>query len=345
MLVAEYDGVKIYDSDVADIINYQLIQNTDETTTEQELQNIMATAVQTYVKYQLMEIDLAEKGYKIDEAAYKQAVKDSKKQLDDVYGYKEWCEMYRVSKDFLAEDIRRYYIADLYYGYAKSSVEVTEIEAKDYYTINALEKYTAPAGYNWTSVLIPVKNYVDAAEMSAAKAEAQAYIAKLQNNEIKFEDVQKEVSDKYTSEKGYASAIFSGEDFTSMSDMVDLSDETMANLLAQLDEVYANRDLNAAADTEEYSNYMLYVSNVFKANVYYALQRMEAGEIWGEAFESPAGYYIVRLDSISMTNDFVPFEDVKDEIVTILISQKLEEGLVKYFSDLEVKYGAIYYVA
>ena len=345
-VVAEYDGNLVYESDVQDIINYNLMVGVTENTTEQDLHEIMVNAVETYVKYKVMEIDLAEKGYEINEKDLKETLEESKQQLEKAFGYKKWCEMYRVSKDILEEDIRRYYLADVYYEYAKTYVEVTEEEAKDYYAKHALTEYADPAGYTWTSLLCPVKNFADASEMAAAIAEAEAYIEKLQNKEITFDEVKKELANKYTLDKGYTSMQFSGEDFTSMNDMVTISDEkALEDLIAQLNNVYENRDLNADPDSEAYSNYMHYVSNVFKANTFYALQHSEIGEIWDKPLESYAGYYIVRLDSISLKNDFVPFEDVKNDIITTLLAEKLEATLIEYFDELEEEFNVHYYVS
>ena len=174
----------------------------------------------------------------------------------------------------------------------------------------------------------------------------EAYIEKLQNKEITFDEVKKELANKYTLDKGYTSMQFSGEDFTSMNDMVTISDEkALEDLIAQLNNVYENRDLNADPDSEAYSNYMHYVSNVFKANTFYALQHSEIGEIWDKPLESYAGYYIVRLDSISLKNDFVPFEDVKNDIITTLLAEKLEATLIEYFDELEDEFNVHYYVS
>ena len=89
MIVAEYDGIEVYDSDVADIINYQLILQTDETTTEDELKKIMSQAVETYVTFIVLEKDLATKGYKIDKSAYKKGLKEAKAEMAEVYTVKE----------------------------------------------------------------------------------------------------------------------------------------------------------------------------------------------------------------------------------------------------------------
>lgn len=345
-VVAEYDGNLVYESDVQDIINYQLITQVTDSTTNEELIAIMQSSIKTYVKYKVMELDLEEKGYTINEDDLKQTVEESKAQLEESFGYKEWCEMYRVSEDFLEEDIRRYFLADLYYEYAKTNVQVSESEAKAYYTANALTDYIDPAGYTWTSLLVPVRDFTDAEEMAAAKVEADAYLAKLQNGTMTFDEVKTELAGKYNETTAYVNAQFSGEDFTSLDDMVIFEDEAALNdLIDQLDEVYANRDVNAETNSEAYNNYMNFKSNVFKANVYYALQRLEVGEIWDSTIESFVGYFIIRLDDFTTKNGFVPFDDVKDDIINTLLSEKLESGLSEYFNSIESEYNVVYYIA
>ena len=89
---------------------------------------------------------------------------------------------------------------------------------------------------------------------------------------------------------------------------------------------------------------MNYIANIFKANVYYALQNMELGEVYGLALESFAGYYIIRLDSIEMKSDFVPFEDVEAEIVSAVYSEKLETSFTNYTNEVIEKYNVTLYI-
>ena len=348
MVVAEYDGIEVYESDVADIINYQLILQTDETTTEAELKEIMSQAVETYVNFIVLEKDLATKGYKIDKSEYKKNLKEAKAEMANVYGsYKKWCEMYHVSNDFFEEEYRRYEISALYYEYVEKEgiVKVTEEDAKNYYITHAMDKYTAPAGYYWTSIIRPVLDYTDAAELAAAKAETEAYIEKIQNGTMTFDEVAAELKQKYTYENGYAGANFAGEDFTSMDAMVTIPDqETLDFMIGEFGKHYEDRDLTADKNSDQYANYMNYIANIFKANVYYALQNLEDGEVYGLALESFAGYYIIRLDSIEMKSDFVPFEDVEAEIVSAVYSEKLETSFTNYTNEVIEKYNVTLYI-
>jgi hypothetical protein len=222
---------------------------------------------------------------------------------------------------------------------------VTEEDAKNYYMTHALDKYALPAGYYWESAIRPVLDYTDAAELAAAKAETEAYIAKIQNGTMTFDEVAAELKKNYTYEKGYSGANFAGEDFTSMDAMVTIPDqETLDYMIGEFGKHYEDRDLNAAKNSEQYANYMNYIANIFKANVYYALQHMENGEVYGMALESFAGYYIIRLNSIEMKSDFVPFENVEEEIVAAVHAEKLETSFRDYTQEIIKKYNVIYYV-
>ena len=295
-IIAEYDGESVYDADVQDIINYNLITKYDSTTTEAGLNQIMQEAVVTYVRYRAMEIDLAKKGYTIDEDELDKTFKEAKKEIEKTQKYSEWCEMHRVSKDFLKDELRRYALAALYNDVIESDVKVTEAEAREYYALNAISKYKLPAGYYWTATLRPVKNIADQTETAQAKAEMQAYLEKIKNGEMTFEDVDKELNAKYPASE-YPSAIYDGEDSTAIDTMYQFIDEKdFQDLLATIDTTYKDRDLNADPKSEAYNNYMSYLGATFEANVHYALKNMEVGDVWAEPVESFVGYYIIRLD-------------------------------------------------
>ena len=341
-IIAEYDGESVYDADVQDIINYTLITKYDSTTTEAGLNQIMQEAVVTYVRYRAMEIDLAKKGYTIDEDELDKTVKEAKKEIEKTQKYSEWCEMHRVSKDFLKDELRRYALAALYNDVIESDVKVTEAEAREYYALNAISKYKLPAGYYWTATLRPVKNIADQTETTQAKAEMQAYLEKIKNGEMTFEDVDKELNAKYPASE-YPSAIYDGEDSTAIDTMYQFIDEKdFQDLLTTIDTTYKDRDLNADPKSEAYNNYMSYLGATFEAKVHYALKNMEVGDVWAEPFESFVGYYIIRLDRIETQNAFVPYEEVSGTIIESLMAEKLQNEFLEYMVDLETKYKISY---
>lgn len=341
-IIAEYDGESVYDADVQDIINYNLITKYDSTTTEAGLNQIMQEAVVTYVRYRAMEIDLAKKGYTIDEDELDKTFKEAKKEIEKTQKYSEWCEMHRVSKDFLKDELRRYALAALYNDVIESDVKVTEAEAREYYALNAISKYKLPAGYYWTATLRPVKNIADQTETAQAKAEMQAYLEKIKNGEMTFEDVDKELNAKYPASE-YPSAIYDGEDSTAIDTMYQFIDEKdFQDLLATIDTTYKDRDLNADPKSEAYNNYMSYLGATFEAKVHYALKNMEVGDVWAEPFESFVGYYIIRLDRIETQNAFVPYEEVSGAIIESLMAEKLQNEFLEYMVDLETKYKISY---
>ncbi len=341
-VIAEYNGESVYEADVQDIINYNLIIQYDNQTTEAGLNEIMQGAVATYVRYKAMEIDLEKMGYTIDEDKLDKDFKEAKKEIEKTQKYSEWCDMYRVSKDFLKEELRRYALAALYNEVVESDVKVTEAEAREYYAQNALAQYKKPAGYYWTATLRPVKNIADQTETAQAKAEMVAYLEKIKNGEMTFEEVDKELNAKYPSSE-YPSAIYDGEDSTAIDSMYNFIDENDFNdLLTTIDQTYEKRDLNADPKSEAYNNYMSYLGATFEAKAHYALQNMEIGDVWAEPFESFVGYYIIRLDRIETKNAFVPYEEVSGEIIETLMVEKLQNKFAEYLNELETKYQISY---
>jgi hypothetical protein len=341
-IIAEYDGESVYDADVQDIINYNLIIHYDGNTTEAGLNQIMQEAVVTYVRYKAMEIDLGKKGYTVDEDELNKTFKEAKKEIEKTQKYSEWCEMHRVSKDFLKEELRRYALAALYNEVIESEVKVTEAEAREYYSLHAIEKFRLPAGYYWTATLRPVKDVADQAETAQAKAEMAAYLEKIKNGRMTFEDVDKELNAKYPASE-YPSAIYDGEDSTAIDGMYTFIDEKdFQDLLTTIDTTYKDRDLNADPKSDAYSDYMSYLGATFEAKVHYALQNMEIGDVWAEPFESFVGYYIIRLDRIETKNAFVPYEEVSSAIIETLMAEKLQNEFLEYLVELETKYQISY---
>jgi hypothetical protein len=345
-LVAEYNGNKVYETDVQDIINYQLITRVTDTSTNADLHAIMVDAVRTYVRYKVMEDDLAMMGHTIDEAEFKKEVKEAKEEIVKTHGsVKEWCDLYRVSEDFLEEDLRRYKIVELYNSVVEVDVKVTEKEAKAYYQTHALDKFALPAGYYWTSVLRPVRNISDQTEAAEAKAEMDAYLVKVLNGTMTLEDVDKELNAKYNPDTAYNNAIYDGEDSTAIDGMYTFIDEKDLNdLLNVIDESFKDRDPNADPKSEAYQNYMEYMANTFQARVHYALQNMEDGEIWEETIQSFVGTYIIRLDRAEKQNAFIPYENVAIDIIDYLRNEKLQQKFSEYLDSLETEYNVEYYV-
>ncbi len=344
-VVAEYDGNLVYEADVQDIINYQLIVQVNDQTTNNQLNAIMINAVKTYVQYLVMEQDLAAKGYTIDEEAFEKTLKETKAQIEETHGYKEWCEMYRVSKDFLEEELRRYEIASLYSSVMQSDIKVTEKEARDYYQVHAISDYALPAGYYWTSVLRPVRDITNETEAAEAKAEMDAYLEKIMNGSMTLEKVNEELDKKYNLETAYLNSIYDGEDTIATEYMYSFIDENdYLDLLNTIDETYKNRDPKADKSSEAYADYMNYLASTFEAKVHYALQNLEPGEIYTETLQSYVGTYIIRLDRIETQNAFVPYDQVSVEILELLMAQKLEEDFSDYLNSLDETYDIVYYV-
>ncbi len=343
-VVAVYDGIPVYEDEVQDLINYTLIRGYNQYTTDEDIENMMRDAVRTYVRYKAMELDLENKGYTVDEKVLKESIAEAKKQLEEEGGgYKAWRESYRVSKNFLEEEMRRYYITELYNEANDGDIKVSESEARAYYQTHALTDFAVHAGYYWDSLLRPIRDITDAEENAAAKAEMDQYLEKIKNGTMTWDAVKKELDSKYNMTTGYPNAMYSGEDFTGTNAMITIESEAkLQEFLAEIDKEHEKRDPNADPKSEEYAAYMNYLGNSFQANVYYALQNLEVGEVWGETFQSFVGYYIIRLNGIELANDFVPYDEVSGKIIELLLAQKLEAAFVEYFENLDEEYDISY---
>ena len=179
-IVAVYNNTPVYEEDVQDIINYYILTNATLDTTDEEKSEMAKEAVRTYVRYKVLEIDLKKKGYTVDEKALNQTVKEMIEYLDKNFtgGYKDWRNMYGLSKNFLKEDMRRYELASLFNEYASTTIEVTDEEIETYYHANG-GAYADPAGYTWTGVLREVFDLKDEEECAAAEAEMENYIRQI----------------------------------------------------------------------------------------------------------------------------------------------------------------------
>ena len=87
---------------------------------------------------------------------------------------------------------------------------------------------------------------------------------------------------------------------------------------------------------------MNYLGDCFRAEVYYALQNMEVGDVYSEPLKSYAGYFIIRLEKIKTTNGFKPLDEVRDEIKTELLNEKITGMFETRLTELESEYNVQY---
>ena len=344
-ILVVYNGIPVYESEVQDIINYNLVTKMNQNTTEEQMKIMMGEAIGTYVQFKTLELDFNERKIKVDEKSLKERVKAEKKDIEENYegGYKGWMKNHGVSENFLAEEVRRYVLTEMYYSSVADSIEVTDEEMKAYMNLHASDFYH-PAGYNWTIVFREVKNVADEAECATAEAEVKTYIQQIQNGETTLEAVKSELLEKYTKEDGYIKAeVFSGSDFTDIQTMPGIdTEETLAQVLAELSEVYKDRDPNAEKSSQQYANYMNWIGECFEAEVYYALQHLEKGEIYSKPVKSFIGYGIVRLDSVVKEASFDQFEDVKEDLAFLVLNEKMQKMMMDHLEELHHKYDVQY---
>ena len=341
-IIAVYDNKPVYEAEVADIINYELGTQYTSTMTPDQLEAIMENAVVTYVQYKAIELDLEKKGITVDEDELKKAVEDNKKYINDNMegGYDAWKQSYQVSDAFLEEHLRRAQLRALCEEELKKEINVTDDEAYTYYLNNSLN-YTAPAGYNWTSVLHEALNIEDAAECTAIEAEMKDYIAKITAGTMTMDDAKKAILAENTADKGYKyGSLFQGADFTATTVLPEITD--LDAEIAAIKESYGNPVYKEEMTDEEKEAYENCFAKVFQTEVYYALQNLEIGEVYEKPIKSIIGYYIIRLDSISTVSGFKPFEDVKATIVETLTANALLNAYDSYLSEITIEYGLAY---
>ena len=341
-ILAVYDNTPVYEEDVRDIINYYIATNATLDSTDEEKTEIAKQAVRTYVNYKLLELDLKDLGYTVDEKALDATLEETIDYLDETFegGYQDWRTMYQVSKNFLKEELRRFELAALFSEYASDTVEITDAEIGEYYELNAME-YADPAGYTWTAVLREVLDLNDEEECATAKAEMESYSRQIKGGFSTLEQVKEDILKKYTEEDGYTQTeLYSGETFTPKTSVKDIPD--LAAALEEVAQSYENLNPDAEPDTDEYDTYMSYLGDCFETEVYYALQNMEAGETYEKPLLSFAGYFIIRLDRVKLESGFTPLEEVRDEIETKLRDERISEMFEAHLNNLtenhEVQY-------
>lgn len=344
-ILAVYNGVLVYESEVQDIINYTLSTKMTSATTEEEMKIMMGEAIGLYVQHKILELDFNDRGIKVDEKLVKEKYKQEKENIEDTYegGYKAWMKDYAVSEYFLEEEVRRFILTEMFINDVSDDITVSEEEMKAYMNLHA-DDYYNPAGYEWKMIFREVKDITSETECAAAEAEAQDYIGKIANSTLTLEDAEAELLAKYTKADGYKQAvIYNGEDFTSAKDIVEMESYEQLTLVWQtLDEHYADRDAKADKASEQYANYMNWIAECFEAELYYALQTTEVGKVYERPIKTFIGYGILRVDSVVTENSFDAFEDVKDDLAMKVLDQKLEEAYLEYLEELHHKYEVEY---
>ena len=341
-VIAVLDGAPIYESDVEDIVNYSVISGAGLNDTDEARRELAYSAVRNYVRYLAMEKDLAENGFTIDEAELKAEVNEMVAYLNENFegGYREWRNLYLVSKNFLKEELRRYMLADLFREYAEQEIEITDEELEQYYHVNGLS-YTDPAGYTWTTVFRQVLDDRDEKECAAAEDELLGYLRDINRGTMTLESVKADLLAKYTAEDGYSLIDFySGTNFTAMADYKAV--ENLDAAIRELEESTGELDPNAEKNSDAYNKYMKFLGARAQTEVFYALGTLSAGEMYSGVIKSIGGYYLVRLDRVKTTGGFRPFEEVKDEIRNTLYEERVTSAFEQYIPYVENKYQVSY---
>ncbi len=341
-IVAVYNNTPVYESEVADIINYELVTGYTSGMTESQMRAIMQSAIVTYVQFKAIELDLKEKDLTVDEEALDAKVSETRAQLDETVegGYDAWKQRCNVSDAFLEEHLRRIALEELYKENAKKEIEVSDDDAYNYYVGNSMS-FADPAGYYWTAVLREVLDIEDETECAEVEAEVQAYIGKIKDGSMTMDAVKSEILANCTKDKGYKyGTLFSGSDFTATTSMKEVPDLDQA--IADIKAAHGEPVYKEEMTEEEQTAYNAYYSSMFQTEVFYALQHLEPGEIYAKPIKSVIGYYIIRLDSITTMSGFKDFEKVKTEIKDSIAEERVDAKFVEYLSEITTKYNLLY---
>ena len=357
---AIYKGGKIYQSDIDGWVQYRL--TTDQITDQTEINKTVDSIVKTSAIYRLYELELKAAGITVTSADIKEKTDYYKGLFNLEYaeseekdGYTAWKKEYGVDDAFFKELVRRDIVEDLKNKYIYDNFNVTEQMCLDYYNENRIDFIKLP-GYYFTGVLVEVKDRASGSgEWETAKAAARDYIARINGGED-FDTVAAEIKSKYSVANGYSHAeIISGADYVlkASADYIQVSsqeelDAKIAELKASYEEENGPLNPDAAVDTDEFNDYMIYLGKEFKLRLNYALQNeMRLGEVYSEPVKSPVGYWIYRYDALG-SGEIPEFESVRASIVNTLNLNavndtdyllEFQNGLVEKYELTIIQYG------
>lgn len=344
ILLATYDGGKIYENDVKELSNYLYAYYygmIEEGTTTADV--VAKLAVERAVMDRLYELELKEYKMKVDEAEVKEEGDNIKSVIEAQYegGWKQYASDVGVSEDFCYVYGRGAVVQEMVENSILFGDAITDEALKEYYRINGLDYLIYPS-YEYTGMLIEVKDPADLTEWNSKKAEAQAYLDRILSGED-FDKVMAEVQGKYTEEAGYTvSPILSGQGRNDESTVAKISD--LEAELKKIDEKYQNRDASADKSSEEYGNYLKYLGEVMKAKQCSFLRSATQNQVCSEIIESQAGFWIFRFDSHNTVQKFPEYDDIKGTLMIDYIKYLKEDtdAIKNYRNSLIEKYNVVY---
>ncbi|MCQ2770469.1 MAG: hypothetical protein MJ236_01550 [Clostridia bacterium] len=255
--------------------------------------------------------------------------------------YKEQGGWDGISKDLGLDDtfLSQFALSQLVHasleGFVMGNYEITNEMIKDYYDKN-VDQFMIVPSYKLDMIYVPVAE-ADLAKpdaWAAAKAEAEAYLQRLQAGED-FETVKKDAiansKDKLTSEN-YATVSeinkASCERYYYVDVVIESIEEDLAKLLKD-EKINFVKYADPKGDAKEYSIWFQYIMLTNEAYVKNALLTLEDGQIHNSVIEFISGYEIIK--KVSTSNDVIfqdPFEneEVYKEIKEILYKAAWDDG-------------------
>ena len=348
ILLATYDGKDEYDGKVysgdEDLVNWLQYLNQyyydyleDGTISKEAFGEVV---IQTVLLHRLEELDLKDQDITVSEEEIKEIFEYNKLNFDEFYdgGFEEAKKAYGLDDDFWMQYARYRVITNIIIDDQLLKLNVSESELKEYFS-NNYGNYIQKAGYDYTAVFVEVKDVTDDAEWTTEKANAQAYIDRIKAGE-KFEDVYSEILKKYSVENGYTQASYaSGFGTVELSKVADVTD--LEEALAKASENFPKADRTADKESEEYKDYMRYLSTCMGIEQSYAMKNMQIGEIYPTPIRTPFGWMILRLDEFREKSIYPLFDDVSAQVYADYCQELVENNtiLTKYKESLFNKYN------
>ena len=338
----EYDG-KLYSGD-EDIVNwlqylsgYYYDYLEDGTISNDDFGKLV---IETVVLHRLEELDLKAQNVTVSEDTVKEIFDYNKLNFDEYYegGYEAFKKSSGLDDDFWMQYARYNVITDLVVEEQLFKMNVSEAELKEYFS-NNYGNYIQKAGYDYTAVFVEVKDVTDDTEWTTEKQNAQAYIDRIKAGEA-FTDVYNEILKKYSVENGYTQSSYaSGFGTVELSAVAEV--ENLEESLAKVSELFPNADRNADPSSEEYKDYMRYLSTCMGVEQSYAMRNMQLGEIYPTPIRTPFGWMILRLDEFREKSIDPLYEDVSVRVYADYCQELVENNtvLTKYKDGLFNKYN------
>lgn len=345
-VIATYDeNGKVRESDIQYWMNYLYIYNYDQVQSGQMTGKDIATqAISTYLLNKFLEEELKKVDIEITDRELVMLRSEFAISMDEEFnetdsttgktyvGYEGYLEAYAITEDFVLELLKFKNQELLMAEYLASKMEPTDEELKKYFQENAIN-YAIKSAYIYNFALIEVKDMQDAEEVAAAKKEAEEYIAKLKSGQITYDQMLKEITEKYTVENGYSGTSAAVSEKNVELQEIEKRIKDLDEYLKVVKETYDPiMDPEADVSSNEYKQYLKYLLEVYKAKLYYVMTNELTG-LYDEPIEYPNGFVI--LEYVNHRNSsWGDFEELRERIKNDYLNSIMNYNLTEYEANL-----------